>query len=247
MDLASLQAERQRMLAKLRDTAAQADERISAGRHKIALQGEASKFSTTSFLKPADGPQPEHEPPVLAASPRIAPQAEAAAALSASFSATSFLKPRSEPEPEPEPEPDPSSPASLNGSFPKVWAALPTPGSPGPQLQERDVKRELWDAAESQPEPQFPRGLTPQRPSLQHSIDEIRGAAPVPTPVVGHNVTPCRDTEREFALLGEIGSSPYASPRVHCVTHRVSRLSGQLTRSWCRAPVGSAQRESVAG
>ncbi len=248
MDLASLQAERQRMLAKLRDTAAQADQRISAGRHKIALQGEASKWSTPCFLQPADGPQPEHEPRADAASSGVAPQAEVAAALSASFSATpaamSFVKPRSEPEPEP--EPGPLSPASLNGSFPTVWA-LSTPGSLGSQLLERDVKRELWDAAEAQPESQFRPALSPPRPSLQQSIDGIRGAAPVPTPVVGHRAAPWRDTEREFALLGEIGSALYASPYVRGDTHHVSRLSNMLTHSWCRVAACSSQREGVAG
>ena len=61
MDLASLQAERQRMLAKLRDTAAQVDERISAGRHKIALQGEASRNATGNY-SPEDAPLPDPEP-----------------------------------------------------------------------------------------------------------------------------------------------------------------------------------------
>ena len=193
MDLASLQAERQRMLAKLRDTVAQADERISAGRHKIAL-------SEASFLKPADGPHAL----LRESSSKTTPQAEAAASVSASvparFSTATFLKPRSEPEPEPEP----SSPWPMNGSFPKVRA----PGSPtalesARTLEDRDVKRELWDASEAQPHPQPQPHLAPRSPFLQGivGIDGTRGAAVEPGPT-----TSWRDTEREFALLGEPSS-----------------------------------------
>ena len=75
--LASIQAERERMLAKLRDTAAAVDERISAGRQKIALQGEAAVAAAATATPPLPSPPP----------------------------AVSAMPPRAEPEPEPEPEP----------------------------------------------------------------------------------------------------------------------------------------------
>ena len=79
--LASIQAERERMLAKLRDTAAAVDERISAGRQKIALQGEAAVAAAATATAPLPSPPP----------------------------AVSAMPPRAEPEPEPEPLASPRS------------------------------------------------------------------------------------------------------------------------------------------
>ena len=202
------------MLAKLRDTAAQVDERISAGRHKIALQGEASRNATGNY-SPKDAPLPDPEPaasggtqlrvsPVswtATAAPQTTPGAAVVPAPDVGHHTTNMREHEGEfallgdsstefvPHPqahaEPEPEPEPGPGSSISSSFSTH------------SVSEAWAHLSPGHSAANEPRPAENRGISRE-------------------PIAGQHTTSWRDTEREFALLGESGLISASSSALHC-------------------------------